>query len=102
MRILIIGKLSKVGDVQVKSNYKFQEVQISVTEYDPMTGEAQPPEVYPALIFNDKIDKLKADIFAGKKVQATCWTRSIEKEHNGKTFYNIALNCSDIKEFAYD
>lgn len=98
MKLQIVGKLSQVGEVQIKENYKFQEIQVSVIEYDRESGDPLPAEIYPALIFNKNIDKLSAKDFAGKMVHTTCWTRSIAKEHDGRTFYNLVLNCSDIKE----
>lgn len=98
MKLAIVGKLSLVGEIQQKENYKFQEIQISVIEFDKASGDPLPPEIYPALIFNKKIDEIKASKHIGKMVNATCWTRSMAKEHNGTTFYNLALNCSDIKE----
>ena len=98
MKVNVIGKLTFVSEVQVKETYKFQEIQITQSSYDSTTGEPKEPEIYQATIFNKKVDELKAHVFEGFQVVATCWTRSVAKEHNNKKFYNIALNCSAIKE----
>ena len=97
MKVLVIGKLTNVSPVEIKDSYKFQTIQITQLGFDPNTGEPREPEVYEATIFNKKVDELAAEDLIDKPVIATCWTRSIAKEHNGKTFYNIALNCSAIK-----
>lgn len=98
MKLSIIGELVHVGQVQDKKDYMFQEIRIKQQLFNPKTGEPEKPEIYSATIFNKKIDELRANNLAGKKVAATCWTRSVEKEHNGDKFYNIALNCSDLIE----
>lgn len=98
MKLNVVGKLTAVSPIETKETYKFQTIQITQSGYDPTTGEPKQPEIYEATIFNKKVDELKAEQFAGKQVVATCWTRSIEKEYNDRKFYNIALNCSAIKE----
>lgn len=98
MKMNVIGRLTKVSEVEVKETYKFQNIQITQSGYDQNTGEPKQPEIYEATIFNKKVDEIKAADFLNKQVVATCWTRSIPKEYNGSTFYNIALNCSAIKE----
>lgn len=102
MKLNIVGKLTQVFEVVNKETYSYQVIQITQTGYNQQTGEPLEPEVYEATIFNKKIKEINALQFAGKKVLATCWTRSTAKEHNGQTFYNINLNCSDIKEVSND
>lgn len=98
MKLQVIGVLKEVTPVETKESYKFQHIRISQIGYNQETGEALPEEVYEATIFNKKVEELNVDSYIGKRVLATCWTRSLPREHAGKTFYNLALNCSDIKE----
>ena len=102
MKLNIAGKLTNVSEVIVKDSYKFQAIQITQSGFNQVTGEPIPPEVYEATIFNKKIDELQAHFLAGKQVIATCWTKSIPKEHNGTTFYNISLNCSALHEHTFN
>lgn len=98
MKLNIVGSLSNVSAVVEKESYKFQSIQITQSSFNDQTGEPKEPEVYEAAIFNKKIDELQAHLLTGKRVAATCWTRSVPKERNGNIFYNISLNCSALKE----
>lgn len=96
MKLLITGVLLAAQEPVVKDSFKVQNAQIEVVNYDSNSGEEVSREIYDFAIFNKKVDELKATMLVGKKVRATCWTKSIAKEVNGKTYYNIVLNASAL------
>jgi len=98
MKTVIIGNLSKVGEIQTKENYSSQQIEITVQEYDTNNGNAKEPQIFPITIFNKKIAELKAGESLGKNVHATCWLKSIKNDKADKVFYNIALNCTLLKQ----
>lgn len=98
MKLPIVGVVKHVSPVQDKESYRFQLIHFSIIEFDRETGEAKNEEVYEATIFNKNIESLSAEEYVGKRVQATCWTKSLPRESASGTFYNIVLNCSAIKE----
>lgn len=98
MRTIIIGTLTEAMPVITEATYKKQQITIIVQEYDRTTGEPLKREIFQPIIFNKHIDSCKAKDFVGKRVLATCWVRSYEVTKEDKTFYNLNLNCSEIKE----
>lgn len=96
MKTFIVGTLSKVEPVEVKSNYKQQRIEISIQEFDSQTGQPKELQVFPATIFNKKIDELKAEQYQGLRVKADCFLKSLKSEKDGRTFYNIALNVNKL------
>ena len=98
MKTIIVGKLTNIEPIQDKGSYKSQRIRIEVQEYDSTTGEPKKHEIFEPVIFNKMIDSINALNFKDKRVRATCWLRSLESSKDEKTFYNIALNCSEIKE----
>lgn len=98
MKTVLIGTLTEVYPVEVKDTYKSQKVTIVVQEYDRDTGEPKKREIFQPVLFNKHVDSANAKTLEGKRVRATCWLRSYETEKESKTFYNLALNCSEIKE----
>ncbi len=99
MQTFIIGELTEVLPVEVKDNYKSQKITIIVKEFDRNTGEPKAHEVFQATIFNKQIDAINAKNMEGKRVRATMYLRSLTNEKEGKTFYNLALNCVKIEHF---
>lgn len=98
MKTLIIGNLTKVEEIKTKDTYSSQNIEITVQEYDTSTGTAKEPQVFPITIFNKKIAELKAPEHLGKNVHASCWLKSLKNDKEGRTFYNVALNCTSLKQ----
>jgi hypothetical protein len=96
MKLVLTGKIVYVSPICEKGIFKVQNVRMEVDNFDSNSGEKVSTEIYEFAIFNKKIDELVADYYSGKKCRAVCWTKSVGREHNGSTFYNIVLNCSAI------
>ena len=98
MKTTLIGKVQNVSEITTKENYSAQNFEVVVQDFDQGTGEPKPEQVFPVTIFNKKIAELRTQEFIGKRVAVTCWLRSIKNDKTEKTFYNIALNATAIKE----
>jgi hypothetical protein len=98
MRTLIQGTLTEAFPIEEKDTYKKQQITLIVQEYDRDTGEPKKREVFQPVIFNKHIESCRAKELIGKRVIATCWIRSYEVTKDDKTFYNLNLNCSELKE----
>lgn len=96
MKTTIIANLTEVLPVEVKETYKSQRITLMVQEFDRETGDPKPPEIFQPVIFNKFVDSINAKSLEGKRVKATCWIRSLKNEKDGKTFHNLALNCSAL------
>ena len=99
MKTILIGKVVDVKEIETKENYSSQSFNILVQEFDPGTGEKKDAQIFPVKVFNKKIKELAVKEYEGKKVKATCWLRSLTSVKETNTFYNIALNCTDIELF---
>jgi hypothetical protein len=93
----ISGKLTLVEPVTTKETYSSQRIEITVQEFDPNSGEAKTPSVFPLMIFNKKIAELAALSKLNSQVIAKCYIKSIPSEKEGKTYYNIGLNAVELK-----
>ena len=98
MKTLIVGTLTEAMPIEEKDSYKKQQITIIVQGYDSYTGQPLKREVFQPVIFNKHIDSCRAKDMVGKRIVATCWVRSYEVTRDDKTFYNLNLNCSEIKE----
>jgi hypothetical protein len=97
MKTFLVGKVSKVEEIQNKDNYSSQKIEITVKSFDQNTGEEKKEEVFPVQIFNKNIAAIKAGELLGLQVKASCYIKSLKSEKDGKTFHNIALNATEIK-----
>ncbi len=98
MKTVIVGKLSKVENPEVKEKYTQQRIEVLVKEFDSNTGMIKNESVFPMTVFNGKIDTMNCRASLGAQVVVTCYIRSIKSEKEDKVFYNLALNAVDIKE----
>jgi hypothetical protein len=96
MKLILSGVIEKVSPIREQGDFKLQNVQMKVDNFDSQSGELISSEIYEFAVFNKKIAELKADQLVGKKCRAVTWTKSIGRESNGNTFYNIVLNASAI------
>ena len=99
MKTILIGKLIDVQEIEVKNNHSQQRCNIFIQEFDPSTGEKKDPQIFPVMFFNKKIKECNPKEFEGKKVKVTCWLRSLASTKEDKTYYNIALNGTNIEIF---
>ena len=95
-KVRLTGKITKIGEVEVKETYKMQHIELTISEFDRTTGEPKSEMVYPIALFNTTIDDFKADQWIGKRVQIACYVKTIKSEHEGKVFHNVVLNGTTI------
>ncbi|MES2287238.1 MAG: hypothetical protein V4547_16220 [Bacteroidota bacterium] len=101
MKTVITGVISKIDDEQVKPNYRLRNIEITVKNFDRETGAAISEEVFPMSVFNKKIDELKPLLKIDARVKVTAYLKSLKNEKDGKTFYNIAVNVSDMSDASF-
>lgn len=93
----IIGVLTEVDQIQTKDNYSSQEARILVQEYDNETGKPRDPQVFPVTFFNKKIKECNPSAMVDKRVKCTAYLKSIMREKEGKTFFNVLLNGNNLE-----
>ena len=94
----IIGLLTEVDPIETKENYSSQQIRILVQEFDSETGKPREAQVFPITFFNKKIKEFNFTVLKDKKVKCSAYLKSITREKDGKTFFNILLNGSSIEE----
>jgi hypothetical protein len=97
MQTILIGKLTDVGPVEQKTNHQQQRALVHIQEFDRGTGEKKEPQIFPVMFFNKNIAKCNAFELQGRHVKATCWLRSLQSSKDGRMYYNIALNVTNLE-----
>lgn len=97
----MIGVISKIEDEKVQPNYRLRNIEITVKNFDRETGQPVSEEIFPMSVFNKKIDEFKPLLKIDARVKITAYLKSLKNEKDGKTFYNIALNVSDMSDASF-
>jgi len=94
----ITGVVTEIDPIETKTDYSSQTFRIMVQEFDSESGKPRKPEIFPVTIFNKKIKEMDLAMFFNKRVRCVCYLKSVAKEKDGKTFYNLLLNGNSIEE----
>lgn len=98
MRLEIKALLHSAQDVESKDSLKFQYILLERPIHDQFTGEKIRTDFYPATIFNEKINSKDVEKLIGKKVTCVCYLNSQESKTEDKTYYNLRLKVTELKE----
>ncbi len=97
MRIQFKAKLSEVSEVIETDNHRRQRIILNVPVYDTFTGEKIRDQIFPAAILNQNIEKLQAEDKLAEIVQCVCFLGSFKTEKDDKIYWNLSLNCIEMK-----
>lgn len=96
MKTFLVGKITKVEEIQNKENYSSQKIEVTVKSFDNNTGEEKRSEIFPIQIFNKNIAALAAKDKLGLQCKVECYIKSLKSEKDGVIFHNVALNATSI------
>lgn len=96
MRITFKAILDVCSNVETKESYKIQRLHFKKPKYDQFTGEKTGETIYPAVIFNDRIEKINADQYAGEICKVVAFLDSFESKKEDNIYYNLSLNVVEI------
>lgn len=98
MRLVIKAILKDVEEIVLKENLRFQYILLEKPIYDQFEGQLMRTDYFPATLFNDKIDNIDAINLLGKKVECVCYLNSQEVKKDDRTFHNLRLKVTEMKE----
>lgn len=97
MRLEIKAILKSVEETVTKGDLRFQYVLLEKPIHSSDDGALIRTDYFPATIFNDKIDSIKANELINRKIECVCYLNSQESENDGKTYHNLRLKVHSMK-----